>query len=96
MMAVNEVTSAPFQTITPKSGAAAQPELWQRELEKASDAKGSQTTPKSPSEILTNAEQAYFEELFPSSAPELRAHAMYRQDGSTSATALGTVVDRKG
>ncbi|HTX18056.1 MAG TPA: hypothetical protein VMG34_05275 [Bacteroidota bacterium] len=95
-MAVNEVSQAHFQAVTPKTGASAQPELWQRELEKASGAKAPQATPKSPSEILTKAEQAYFEELFPSSGPDLKAHAMYRQDGSASATALGTVVDRKG
>ena len=95
-MAVNEITSAHFQNITPKTGAASQPEEWQRELAKASDAKGAQASAKSPSEALTQAEQAYFEELFPSSATELKAHSMYRQDGSASAASLGTVVDRKG
>jgi hypothetical protein len=85
-----------MQIIPQKNGVPAQPEQWQKALEKAGSGKAQQTQHASPSATLTHAEQTYFEELFPSSAPELHVYSLYKQDGSRSALSLGSVVDRKG
>jgi len=95
-MNVNEISSSGMQNIPTKPASVAQPEQWQKELEKAGVSKTEQTRQTTPSETLTRDEQSYFEDLFPSSAPELQAYSMYRQDGSRSDSALGTVVDRRG
>ena len=95
-MDVNEISSSGMQNIPPKPGPAVQPELWAKELEKAGVNPTSQARRANPSETLTRAEQSYFEELFPSSAPELQAYTVYRQDGSRGDASIGTVVDRKG
>ena len=95
-MEVNDISSSAMQIIPQKSGVSAQPEQWQKALEQAGSGRAQQTQPASPSATLTRAEQTYFEELFPSSAPELQAYSLYKQDGSRSASSLGTVVDRKG
>ena len=95
-MEVNDISSSAIQNIQPKSNAPVQPEQWQKELEKAEVGKATQAQQASPSAMLTRAEQTYFEELFPTSAPELQAYTLYKQDGSRSASSLGTVVDRKG
>jgi hypothetical protein len=95
-MEVNDISSSAIQNIPQKTSAPSQPEQWQRELEKAADGKAPQARQTSPSSTLTRAEQTYFEELFPTSAPELQAYSLYKNDGSRSASSLGTVVDRKG
>ncbi len=95
-MEVNDISSSAIQNIQPKSNAPAQPEQWQKEFEKATEGKAPQAEQTSPSATLTRAEQSYFEELFPTAAPELQAYTLYKQDGSRSASSLGTVVDRKG
>jgi len=95
-MEVNEVSSSAIQTIPAKPNSTVQPEQWQKEFEKAGEGKALQARQTSPSATLTRDEQTYFEELFPTAAPELEAYSLYRQDGSRSASSLGTVVDRKG
>ncbi len=95
-MEVNDISSSAIQAIPPKNNAPVQPEQWQKEFEKAAEGKAAQSKQTSPSATLTRAEQTYFEELFPTAAPELQAYTLYKQDGSRSASSLGTVVDRKG
>lgn len=95
-MEVNDISSSAIQNVSPKTSPAVQPEQWQKELEKAADGSAAQLRQTNPSATLTRAEQSYFEELFPTSAPELQAYSLYKQDGSRSASSLGTVVDRKG
>ncbi len=95
-MEVNDISSSAIQNIPQRTNAPAQPEQWQKELEKAAEGKALQAGQTSPSATLTRAEQTYFEELFPTSAPELQAYSLYKQDGSCSASSIGTVVDRKG
>ena len=95
-MDVNEISSASIQAIPPKAASTIQPELWQKEFEKAGASASTQARQASPSATLTRAEQSYFEELFPSAAPELKAYSLYKQDGSRTDSSLGSVVDRKG
>ena len=51
---------------------------------------------KDSGEILTNAEQEYFEKLFPSAVAELRSHLLYQKDGSLTGKKVGSVIDRRG
>ena len=96
MMEVNEVTSAAVQSVSPNRTAPVQQEQWQKEVAKAGGINAAPSAKSSPSETLTRAEQAYFEELFPTAARELQAYTAYRQDGSRNDASVGTVVDRKG
>ncbi len=47
-------------------------------------------------DVLSGEEKAFFADLFPSSADDLRSHETYRRDGSTQTVRTGTVIDRKG
>ena len=95
-MEVNDISSSAMQITPQRPNVSAPPEQWQKALEAAGGGKPQQAHDTSPSATLTRAEQTYFEELFPSSAPELQVYSLYKQDGSRSASSVGTVVDRKG
>jgi hypothetical protein len=45
---------------------------------------------------ITEKEREYFQQLFPGSARELRAHEVYSRDGDSARPPLGGIVDRKG
>ncbi len=47
-------------------------------------------------DVLSTEEKAFFANLFPSSADELRSHETYRRDGSTQSFRTGAMIDRKG
>jgi hypothetical protein len=51
---------------------------------------------KSAGGVLTASEKEYFEGLFPNAKADIRSHNVYRKDGSTPSTSVGTVLDRKG
>jgi len=46
--------------------------------------------------VLSKSEQTFFEQLYPESQNEIRAHHTYRRDGARISINTGTVVDRKG
>ena len=47
-------------------------------------------------DALTDAENKYFQDLFPSSAAEIRAYGSYQRDGKQMQPAVGGMIDRKG
>jgi len=53
-------------------------------------------TDKNSGGVLTASEKEYFEGLFPNDKADIRSHNVYRKDGSTPSTSVGTVLDRKG
>ena len=46
--------------------------------------------------LLTTDEKSYFEQLYPESRNEVRAHQAYSGRGAQQAAPKGTLVDRKG
>jgi hypothetical protein len=46
--------------------------------------------------MLTNDEKAYFEQLFPGAAREIRSYPSYGESGTKDRPVLGTHIDRKG
>lgn len=95
-MEVNEIHSSAAQSIPAKTSSPVQSQQWAKELERAGAAKTTTAQRSTPGETLTTAEQAYFEQLFPTAAQEIRVHHLYQSDGSKATSHVGTVVDRKG
>lgn len=52
--------------------------------------------PHSQDAVLNESERAYFEELFPQAAKDLRFHPVYQRDGIRATVQVGSVLDRKG
>jgi len=94
-----DVRSIPQTTITRTSpGDSAGhlvPALRKPEQAPAPVRSGSADSVRAESALDPNEEQ-YFEQLYPDSAQEIRAHNTYRRDGVTVAFNAGTVIDRKG
>lgn len=96
-MAPEALTSA-AQSIPAKPSSPVQSQQWTKEprFSGVGAAKTTTAQQSTPGETLTTAEQAYFEQLFPTAAQEIRVHNMYQRDGSKTTSHMGTVVDRKG
>jgi hypothetical protein len=52
--------------------------------------------PYSQDAVLNESERAYFEELFPQTAKDLRSHPLYQRDGIRANVQAGSMLDRKG
>lgn len=92
----SELLTSAAQRISAEPTSAAQSRQWAKEIEKGGIAKTTTTQQSTPSGTLTTAEQAFFEQLYPTAAQEIRVHHLYQRDGSKTASRVGTVVDRKG
>jgi hypothetical protein len=95
-MEINEIHSSAAQSNPAKTSSPVQSQQWAKELERAGAANSATAQRSTPGETLTIAEHAYFEQLFPTAAQEIRVHNMYQRDGSKTLSQVGSVVDRKG